>query len=180
MLRHHVAWAVLPALLFLGSCSREKTLDDNSLRSADHDSANWVMYGRTYDDHRFSPLSQINEQTIGKLGLAWSRELGTTRGLEATPLVEDGVIYTSGSWSVVYAIDAKSGELRWTYDPKVHRERAYFICCDVVNRGVALYRGKVYVGTVDGRLIALNERTGAPVWSVETTDSAKPYSITGA
>ena len=122
------------------------------------------MYGRTYDDHRFSPLNQINEQTVGKLGLAWSRELGTTRGLEATPLVEDGVIYTTGSWSVVYAIDAKTGELRWTYDPKVPRERAFFICCDVVNRGVALYRGKVYVGTLDGRLIALDEHTGAPVW----------------
>ena len=83
------------------------------------------MYGRTYDDHRFSPLNQINEQTVGKLGLAWSRELGTTRGLEATPLVEDGIIYTTGTWSVVYAIDAKTGEIRWTYDPKVPRERAY-------------------------------------------------------
>jgi quinohemoprotein ethanol dehydrogenase len=87
---------------------------------------------------------------LGKLGLAWSRELGTTRGLEATPLVEDGVLYTTSSWSVVYAIDAKTGQPKWTYDPKVIRERAYFICCDVVNRGVALYRGKVYVGTLDG------------------------------
>ena len=94
------------------------------------------MYGRTYDDHRYSPLNQINEQTVGKLGLAWSRELGTTRGLEATPLVEDGIIYTTGTWSVVYAVDAKTGEIRWTYDPKVPRENAYFICCDVVNRGV--------------------------------------------
>ena len=138
------------------------------------------MYGRTYDDHRFSPLTQINEQSIGKLGLVWSREFGTTRGLEATPLVEDGIIYTSGNWSVVYAIDAKTGKVRWTYDPKVQRSRAYFICCDVVNRGVALYHGKVYVGTLDGRLIAIDEHTGSPAWEVSTIDSAKPYAITSA
>jgi PQQ-dependent dehydrogenase (methanol/ethanol family) len=138
------------------------------------------MYGRTYDDHRFSPLTQINEQSVSKLGLVRSRELGTTRGLEATPLVENGVIYTTGSWSVVFAFDAKTGERRWSYDPKVPRERAGFFCCDVVNRGVALYRGKVYVGTLDGRLIALDQRTGTPVWAVRTTDITKAYSITGA
>src|SRR5437762_9331566 len=155
--RHIVACAILPALFAFLSCSRPKTLDDATLRGADQDTGNWVMYGRTYDDHRFSPLNQINEQTVGKLGLAWSRELGTTRGLEATPLVEDGVIYTTGSWSVVYALDAKTGAVRWTYDPAVARGRvAFFVCCDVVNRGVALYRGKVYVGTLDGRLIALD------------------------
>ena len=179
--RYAIAGAMLPALFALGSCSSQpKTLDDAALRSADQDSANWLMYGRTYDDHRFSPLNQINEQTVGKLGLAWSKELSTTRGLEASPLVEDGVIYTTGAWSVVYAIDAKTGEQRWTYDPKVTRERAYFICCDVVNRGVALYKGKVYVGTLDGRLIALDEHTGMPVWTATVADSAKPYSITSA
>ena len=181
MLMRHVAWAMLPAHFVLGSCgSRPKTLDDTALRNSDQDSGNWLMYGRTYDDHRFSPLNQINEQSVSKLGLAWSRELGTTRGLEATPLVEDGVIYATGSWSVVYAMDAKTGQMRWTYDPKVIRERAFFICCDVVNRGVALYRGKVYVGTLDGRLIALDEHSGTPVWSVSTADQAKPYSITSA
>jgi len=173
------AWAVLPVLLFV-SCSRPKTVDDAALRASDQDAANWLMYGRTYDDHRFSPLNQINEQTVSRLGLAWSQELGTTRGLEATPLVEDGILYTTGSWSVVYAIDAKTGTTRWTYDPKVPRERAYFICCDVVNRGVALYHGKVYVGTLDGRLIALDEKTGTPVWSMPTVDSGRPYSITSA
>ncbi len=182
MLRHSsLAWIAVPILLLLSSGSQTKPVDDSMLRSADRDTGNWVMYGRTYDDHRFSPLNQINEQTVGKLGLAWSREFNTTRGLEATPLVEDGVIYATGDWSVVYAIDAKTGELRWTYDPKVPRARALFICCDVVNRGVALYEGKVYVGTLDGRLIALDEHSGAPVWSVSTADSAtKAYAITGA
>ena len=108
-----------------------------AFRNADPDGANWLMYGRTSDDHRFSPLTQVNEQTASELGLVWSRELDTTRGLEATPLVENGLIYTTGSWSVVYALNAKTGEPLWTYDPKVPRSRAYYICCDVVNRGVA-------------------------------------------
>jgi quinohemoprotein ethanol dehydrogenase len=167
-------------LLLLASGGRTAPLGDAELRSSDRDAGNWLMYGRTYDDHRFSPLKQINEQSIGKLGLAWSRELGTTRGLEGTPLVKDGILYTTGSWSVVYAIDAKTGNVRWTYDPKVPRTRAYFICCDVVNRGVALYHGKVYVGTLDGRLIALDESTGKPVWDISTADAARPYAITSA
>jgi len=144
------------------------------------DGADWTMYGRTNDEQRFSPLSQINEQNIGQLGLVWSRELGTTRGLEATPLVSSGVIYTTGEWSVAYALDAKSGEILWTFDPKVPRIHARTICCDVVNRGVALYHGKVYLGTLDGRLIALDAKSGNPVWDVVTVDQSKPYAITGA
>jgi PQQ-dependent dehydrogenase (methanol/ethanol family) len=135
---------------------------------------------RTYENQRFSPLKQIDDRSVGKLGLAWSRELGTTRALEATPLMKDGVLYVTGSWSVVYALDARTGDVRWTYDPKVPRERAAFICCDAVNRGVALYGGKVYVGTLDGRLVALDERTGAVVWDTSTADSAQPYTITSA
>lgn len=141
---------------------------------------NWPLHGDTESDQRFSPLSQINEQTISTLGLVWSKELGTSRGLEATPIVEDGVIYTTSAWSVVFAFDAKTGKTIWTYDPKVARERAYFFCCDVVNRGVALHNGKVYVGTLDGRLIALDQRNGTVVWTVQTTDPAKAYSITAA
>jgi quinohemoprotein ethanol dehydrogenase len=144
------------------------------------DGADWTTYGRTSDEQRFSPLSQINEQNIGQLGLLWNRELGTTRGLEATPLVSNGVIYTTGEWSVAYALDAKTGEILWTFDPKIPRERARTICCDVVNRGVALYNGKVYLGTLDGRLIALDAKTGKPVWDVVTVDQSKPYAITGA
>ena len=156
------------------------TVDDAYLRNAAEDPANWLLYGRTYEDQRFSPLEQINQETIGELGLAWSLELDTTRGLEATPLVLDGVIYTTSSWSVVHAIDAATGELIWSFDPEVPRARvARHICCDVVNRGVALYRDKVYVGTLDGRLIAIDSVTGSEVWSVQTTDIAKPQAITG-
>lgn len=156
------------------------SVDDARLRNGAADGANWLTYGGTYDEHRFSTLQQINEKTIGDLGLAWSLEFGTTRGLEATPLVHNGVLYTTGSWSVVHAVDARSGEMLWTYDPEVPRARiAFFICCDAVNRGVALYRGKVYVGTLDGRLIALDAESGEPVWSVTTVDTGRPYAITG-
>jgi len=167
------------ALIGIAASQAPKAVNPTRSTAAGGDTGNWLMYGRTDDDHRFSPLTQINEQTLGQLGLIWSRELDTTRGLEATPLVENGVIYTTGSWSVVYALDAKTGNVRWTYDPAVARTRAYFICCDVVNRGVALSRGKVYVGTLDGRLIAIDAQSGKPVWSVATTDPAQPYAVTG-
>ena len=130
------------------------------------DGADWTAYGRTTDEQRFSPLTQINEQTMGRLGLLWSRELGTTHGLEATPLVSNGVIYTTGQWSVAYALDARTGEILWTFDPKVSRANVRTICCDTVNRGAALYHDKVYLGTLDGRLIALDAKSGKPVWDM--------------
>jgi quinohemoprotein ethanol dehydrogenase len=119
--RRLIAAAIFPILLFTASYGRTMPAIDSTPTGADQDTGNWHMYGRTYDDHRFSPLDQINEHTVGKLGLAWSRELGTTRGLEATPLVEDGSIYVTGSWSVVYAMSAQTGAIRWIYDPKVPR-----------------------------------------------------------
>lgn len=167
-------------LLAYTACSNPNTVDDARLINAEQDSANWLMYGRTYDEHRFSPLTEVNDQTVDRLGLVWSKELGTTRGLEATPLVLDGVIYATASWSIVHAIDARSGETLWNFDPEVPRARvANFVCCDVVNRGVALYQGKVIVGTLDGRLIALDAASGNPVWSVVTVDTTKPFAITG-
>lgn len=155
-------------------------VDDLRLRAASRDSANWLMYGRTYEEQRYSPLAQIREETIDRLGLLWSRELGTRGGLEATPLIVNGIIYTTGAWSVVYALDAGTGELLWTYDPQVPRSRARVLCCDAVNRGLAAYRGKLYVGTLDGRLIALDADAGKVVWSAQTTPPDQPYSITGA
>jgi len=174
ILRPCVSFLFAASLLTLGACNSSR-----HAKPAD-DAADWTMYGRSYDEQRFSPLTQINEQNVAKLGLLWSREFGTTRGLEATPLVLNGVIYTTGEWSVAYALDARTGEILWTYDPKVPRARARSICCDVVNRGVALYHGNVYVGTLDGRLIALNAKSGIPIWDVVTVDQSKPYAITGA
>lgn len=170
------------AFLGIGGCARSHVtvVDDAALRAADADSANWLTYGRDYSEQRFSSLRQIDEQSVSRLGLAWSYDLATLRGLEATPLVQDGVLYTSSAWSLVYAFDASTGKLLWQYDPHVPKDHAKFVCCDVVNRGVALYRGRVYVGTLDGRLIALDAKTGIPVWDVQTTPKDGPYAITGA
>src|SRR5436189_3382001 len=120
----------------------------------------WLTYGRTYDEQRFSPLKQINASTIGKLGVAWWAEFDTDRGQEATPLVADGVLYTTTAWSKVFAFDAKTGKPLWSFDPKVAGEKGFSACCDVVNRGVAVWKGRVYVGTMDARLIALDAKDG--------------------
>jgi len=169
------------SVLGIAGCSRKASeVDDASLRAADGDSANWMTYGRTYSEQRFSPLKQIDEQSVGKLGLAWSYDLETLRGVEATPLVKDGMLYTSSAWSIVYAFDARAGKLLWQYDPKVPKDHDKYVCCDVVNRGVALYKGRVYVATLDGRLISLDAKTGAPVWDVQTTPKDGSYAITAA
>ena len=175
-----VAVALLLATLACTGADRTVAIDDARLVAADADSANWLTYGRTYDEQRFSPLRQVNDSTIAKLGLVWSHDLPTTRALEATPIVVDGTLYTTGSWSVVYAYDAATGKQLWTHDPKVDRSVARFVCCDVVNRGLAVYKGKLYLGTLDGRLVALSMKTGVPVWDVSTVDRGKPYAITGA
>jgi alcohol dehydrogenase (cytochrome c)/quinohemoprotein ethanol dehydrogenase len=156
------------------------TVDAQRIINADEEPGNWLSHGRTYSEQRFSPLSQISANTISRLGLGWYHEFETNRGMEATPLVIDGVLYTTGSWSIVYAFDAKTGSLLWTFDPKVPPQKAVHACCDVVNRGVAAWDGKLYVGTLDGRLIALNAQTGEEVWSVATFDPDLPYTITGA
>ena len=155
-------------------------IDQNALVAAEAKRGDWLSYGRTYKEQRFSPLDQINDETVKDLGLAWVYETQTKRGLEATPLVIDGIIYTTGSWSKVYALDAVSGEPLWTYDPEVPKETAMLACCDVVNRGAALYDGRIYVGTLDGRLIALDADTGSLEWSTKTTPEGAPYTVTGA
>lgn len=144
------------------------------------DFVDWPLHGLTHEEQRFSLLETINEQTVARLGLAWSIELGSTRGLEATPIVVDGIIYTTSAWSVVHAIDGRSGEMLWTFDPQVPRSRARVLCCDAVNRGVAVDKGKVFVGTLDGRLIALDAADGSQIWEEATFDPARGYSITGA
>jgi PQQ-dependent dehydrogenase (methanol/ethanol family) len=155
-------------------------IDDARLRAAGDDAGNWLTHGRTYDEQRHSPLDQIRDDNVAALGLAWSIDLGTNRGIESTPLAVDGVLFATGPWSVVYAIDARAGELLWSFDPQVPRRYARVACCDVVNRGVALYEGKLFVGALDGRLIALDPATGAKLWETLTVDPERPYTITGA
>jgi quinohemoprotein ethanol dehydrogenase len=155
------------------------SVDAARLNKAERDAANWLSYGRTYSEQRFSPLAKITADNAKQLGLAWFADLDTNRGQQATPLVIDGVMYVSTAWSMVKAYDATTGKLLWSYDPQVPREVGVKGCCDVVNRGVAAWKGKIYVGTFDGRLVALDARTGKPVWSVVTGDQ-KNLTITGA
>ncbi len=157
-----------------------RAVNNERLINADKTPQDWLSYGRNYSEDRFSTLTQITKLNIDSLGLAWTLNLGTTKGFEATPLVVDGIMYVSGPWSIVYAVDVRKGELIWTYDPKVPREYGEIACCDVVNRGVALYKGLVYVGTLDGRLVAINAATGDKAWEVLTVDQSESYTITGA
>jgi len=150
------------------------------LTYANSEPGQWMSVGRTYDEERFSPLTQINSENVSKLGLAWYADFDTNRGEEATPLAIDGVLYTSTAWSKVRAYDARTGRLLWSFDPKVRGEFAGRGCCDVVNRGLAAWKGKIYVAAYDGRLIALDAKTGRVVWSVLTLDHGKPVTSTGA
>jgi PQQ-dependent dehydrogenase (methanol/ethanol family) len=130
-------------------------IDDARLRAADAEPGSWLAHGRTWAEQRFSPLELIDSSNVANLQLRWSFPTGTKRGLEATPIVVDGVMYTTSTWSVVYALDARSGELVWKWDPQVPREVGQKACCDVVNPGV-------------------------PVWEVRTVDPKGAYTITGA
>ncbi len=175
--------AAITTSIALGGCKHDspRTIETpDRLVTADSDTANWVTHGRTYSEQRFSPLDRINVDTVKDLGLAWYVDFDIGRGQETTPLVVDGVIYATSSWSKVYALDAASGRMLWKFDPEVPGETAIKACCDVVNRGVAFWNGRVFVGTLDGRLIALDAKTGQEVWSVVTVDQSQPYTITGA
>ncbi|HVW67342.1 MAG TPA: PQQ-binding-like beta-propeller repeat protein, partial [Steroidobacteraceae bacterium] len=182
--RARFRWCFLAAALSWGASqalqAAPAAVDDKRLLQAGADADNWLTYGRTYSEQRFSPLAQIDAGNVAKLGLAWYFDLDTNRGQEATPLVVDGVLYTSTAWSKVFALDAATGRLLWKYDPHVPGKTGIKACCDVVNRGVAVYHGKVFVGTLDGRLIALDAASGKLLWSVNTTDPGASYTITGA
>ena len=148
-------------------------IDTKRIMAADEAPGDWLSYGRDYGEQRFSPLTQVNKQSIEDLELAWSFDMFTNRGLEASPIVVDGIMYMTGSWSVVFAVDAKTGEEIWSYDPEVPGDWARKACCDVVNRGVAVYEGAVYIATLDGYLVSLNAETGEVIWQVS---NAVPFS----
>ena len=156
-------------------------IDGASIKANTATSIDWPTIGLDYAETRFSKLDKINTDNVKQLGLVWSYPLESSRGVEATPVVVDGIMYQTASWSVVHAIDARTGKQLWTYDPKIDREKGYKGCCDVVNRGVALWKGKVYVASYDGRLIALDAATGKVIWEKDTLiDKEHSYTITGA
>jgi quinohemoprotein ethanol dehydrogenase len=160
--------------------AKPAAVDAARLAAAGSEPGQWMSHGRTYDEQRFSPLDQIKTSNVKELGLSWFADLDTKRGQEATPIVVDGVLYVSTAWSKVKAYNAATGERLWEFDPAVPGATAANACCDVVNRGVAVWDGKVFVGTLDGRLVALEASTGKKIWDVNTVDQSQPYTITGA
>jgi len=140
----------------------------------------WSTHGNGYAEARFSELTQINNENVEQLGLTWYFDLPEASGQEATPLVIDGVMYTTAAWSYVYALNAVTGEKLWHYDPQIDKKVAVKGCCGPVNRGLAYSDGKVFIGAFDGRLIAIDAKTGELAWETQTVDVNQSYTITGA
>ena len=160
------------ALLLLAGCAA----GDNGGAGDD-----WPFTGGDVGGSHFSRLTDIDAGNVARLGLAWAHDLGTNRVQEATPVVVDGVMYTSGNLGRVYALDAATGASLWTFEPEVDMQANRSACCDQANRGVAVTDGKVMVGALDGMLYALDAKTGAVVWKVDTvTDHSRGYTSTGA
>ncbi|MEM6652732.1 MAG: PQQ-dependent dehydrogenase, methanol/ethanol family [Pseudomonadota bacterium] len=191
----HLAAITAVSLIAVSACSGSEATAPESVETVPEVFANvtdarldqaaatpdeWLSYGFDREETRHSPLTGITAENISELGVAWTYDLATSRGVESTPIVIDGTMYVTSAWSIVYALDAKTGEELWVYDPGVDRAVGVNACCDVVNRGVAVYEGKVYVGVIDGRVEALNAQTGEVIWSKVTVDQSKPYTITGA
>lgn len=183
--------AFLGSLLVVGCATwigiaQSPRLDDVTLRDAWRN-GQWATYGNNPQEWRYSPLDQVNASNVSRLGLAWSAVAGEGGGnQEATPLVWDGILYGITNWSIVFAVDARTGQELWRHDPKVDRAfntpgQNRGICCGVVNRGIALHDGKVLAPVIDGRMVALDAKTGAVRWSARVLpEDSTGYSITMA
>jgi len=172
--------------LLIAACSgpserSDGTIIDDAAMANEGDNENWLAFGRTYSEQRHSPIEQINESNVGELKPDWYLDLPEDAGLTATPLVADGVMYFSGSMSRVRAVNAVTGELLWEYDPKVTENTGNDLRAGWShNRGIGIWKDKVYVATWDGRLIGIDRASGEEVWSVRTFPKEKPLYITGA
>ena len=178
---------VLAALVTMswGVLAQQRRVDDNALKNASKTPNEWVTYGLDYGETRYSTLAQIDTTNVSRLAPAWVAEIGSGGGgQEATPLISNGVLYTITNWSIVYAFDARTGKELWRYDPQVNRsidqDQSDRICCGVVQRGIALYKSKVYIPAIDGRLIAVDAEGGSKVWETQTLPPGLPYSVTMA
>src|SRR5262245_58616374 len=171
-----------PATPAAADAGRGVAADVNEKRAlnAANEPSQWLMYNGTYDEHHFSALKQIDKSNVSQLGLAWFADYDTNLTQSGTPLYIDGVIYVSTAWSKVYAFDAHDGKTLWKHDPKTPGEWVQNVCCGIVNRGIAAWNGKIYLGTLDGRLVAIDAKTGKEAWSTLTVDKSKHYSITSA
>lgn len=168
------------SLLACNPKEQELVVDDVAI--ADEEQVeNWLAYGRTHNERRFSPLDDVNVNTVDQLKVDWYLDLPDDVGLVSTPLVVDGILYFTGTMNIVRAVDATTGELIWTYDPEVGKhiqgkKQAGFIH----NRGLSFYKGKVFGATWDGRLFALDAETGEQLWMKQTFDPQRALYITGA
>jgi PQQ-dependent dehydrogenase (methanol/ethanol family) len=182
LIRRSLLICALVPLAF-GQAQRPTKVDDTTLRNvAQGKGEEWLSYGFTPQETRYSPLDQINASNVSRLGLAWSFEVGPGGGgQEATPLVHNGVIFSTTQWSVVFAVDARTGKEKWRWDPEVNQAALRSkICCGVVQRGVALYDGKIIAPAIDGRLFGLDEETGKPVWEARVGYPQDNYTVTMA
>ncbi len=170
-----VAAAAMPA-----SALDWKTVTDERLVNAGKNTADWLIYGRTYDSQRYSPLDQINTKNVSKLKPTYVRSLGTTGGQQVTPSVNNGIMIVAVSQEFVDAIDAKTGERLWRYTIKLPADIAQFACCGKVTRGVALLGDKVFVAALDARMIALDAKTGKEVWVKKLEDYKAGYTFSMA
>src|SRR6266704_1737090 len=159
-----------------------RRVDDLALKNAGKTGEEWLTYGLTPGETRYSPLKQIDAANVSRLGLSWSYDVGPGGGnQEGTPLVVNGTIFGITNWSVVYAVDARTGKEKWRWDPEVNQVAVRpKICCGVVNRGIAIYQGKIIAPVIDGRLEALDAETGKPVWEARVAYSQDNFTITMA
>jgi quinohemoprotein ethanol dehydrogenase len=189
-------FVVMAAVSVCGAAAQQaRPVDDKALKNAAKNGAEWLTNGHDLGDTRYSALKQIDATNVWRLGLAWYYDTDSFPGMpETTPIVADGVMYGTATWGVVFALDARTGKEKWRWDPKAGHQNfppgslgkpdkvrtGPSLCCGPANRGVALYEGKVYVGTPDARLVALDAETGKVLWDVATAEKNSDYSITGA
>src|SRR6202163_1063942 len=160
--RKSTAFLSLLLAAWVASGQQGRRVDDGVLKNAGKSGDDWLTYGFTQGETRFSPLNQINTGNVSRLGLAWSFDTGMGGGgQEATPLEWNGAIYGITNWSIVFAVDARTGKEKWRWDPEVNQTAVRpKICCGVVNRGLAIYQGMIIAPVIDGRLQALDAETG--------------------
>ncbi len=198
-MRNGKKWSLLALLVGLvastASAQQAQRVDDKLLLNAGKTGDQWLMAAGNYAQTRFSPLKQIDASNVNRLGLAWYYDTASLPGtLEASPVISNGTLYGTVTWGVVFAVDARTGKEKWRWDPQLGHQNfppgsagkpdkvrtGPSLCCGPGNRGVAVYGGKVYVGTLDARLVALDAETGKVDWEVATADKNSDYSITGA
>ncbi len=153
---------------------------DEMLLNTARDPNNWLMYGRDYSNTRFSPLAQVDAGNVKRLAAQWSFQFGVLDGQTTTPVVNNGVMYVTTSWNRLFALNAKTGEMLWRYDHQLPEDVGKYICCDAVNRGVAVYHDKVYMATLDAHVVALDAKTGKVAWDTTLEDYKAAYSMTVA